>query len=122
VTPPRNQAREPYIRLIESQPLVKNRYSNIRRLTENAGEGNFSLMFTAFDSVTNQEVALKFLDPNWATDPYRFECFTREVEMLQMFRGQPNILQVIDAKSTLMINVTTPEGLTVPFRFPILRY
>jgi len=75
-------------------------------------------MFTAFDSVTNQEVALKFLDPNWATDPYRFECFTREVEMLQMFRGRPNILQVIDAKSTLMINVTTPEGLTVPFHFP----
>lgn len=117
MTPARNQTREPYIRLIESQSLVRNRYSNIRRLTENAGKGNFSLMFTAFDSVVNQEVALKFLDPNWATDPYRFECFTREVEMLQMFQGQPNILQIIDGKNNLVIKTTTSEGLPVPFPF-----
>ncbi len=116
--PARNHTRETYIRMIENQPLIENRYSRIRRLTNNAGDGRFSLMFTAFDPVANQEVALKFFDPSCLHDVYRVECFAREIEMLQMFRGRPNILQVIDAKSTLMINVTTPEGLTVPFNFP----
>lgn len=116
MTPARDQIRETYIRLIESRSPINNRYSRVRRLTQNAGEGNFSLMFTAFDNVTNQEVALKFLEPRSAIDQYRFECFAREAKMLQMFKGKSNILQIIDGKNNLVINTTTPEGL--PFSFP----
>jgi len=119
VTPASNQVRETFIKWIESQSLIEKRYSNIGRLTENAGEGYFSLMFTAFDNVTNQKVALKFFDPQRTGDQYRLDCFGREAKMLQMFKGQPNILQIMDGKSNLMVKATTSEGLPLqlPFQF-----
>ncbi len=118
MTPARDEARETYIKLIESQSLIEKRYSNIERLTENAGEGHFSLMFTAFDNTTNQKVALKFFDP-LQTNQYRLDCFGREAKMLQMFKGQLNILQIMDGKSNLIVKATTSEGLPLqlPFSF-----
>lgn len=115
MTPARNQNRETWIKLIENQPLIENRYSKIKRLTENAGEGNFSLMFTAFDNFTSQKVALKFFNPTQLGNVYRVECFEREVKILQMFRDQPNILQIINGKGNIMLDIG--RGLTLPLQF-----
>jgi len=117
VTPANNQIRETFIKWIESQSLIEKRYSNIKRLTENAGEGYFSLMFTAFDNATNQKVALKFFDPQRGDNQYRLDCFGRETKMLQMFKGRSNILQIMDGKSSLIFKATTAEGL--PFQLPL---
>jgi len=117
--PTENRNRETLVTLIERQHLINDRYSKVKRFGENAGRGSFSIMFTAFDNVSRQKVALKFLNPSWAGDQYRVECFTREAKMLQIFKEQPNILQIIDGKENLAINITTSEGspLQLSFQF-----
>lgn len=112
---PSNGTHEAWITVIEAQDVIAERYSRIKRLTDSGGQGQFSLMFRAFDEVEREEVAVKFLDPGWMHDPYRTECFSREVKILEMFRGRSNILQLVDGMGTLTIDVTTPQGRTVPF-------
>jgi len=114
VTPARNQSREAWIRLIENQPRIDNRYSRIKRLTENAGGGNFSLMFTALDNLTSHKVALKFFDPAQSGNLYRVACFEREAKILEKLKGQPNILQIIDGKSNMMIDI---QQIVFPLQF-----
>jgi len=111
-----NQAKENFIRLIESQSSINDRYSNIKRLTKNAGDGRFSLVFTAFDSTSKQNVALKFFDPECASNMYRVECFERETKILKKLKGARNILEIIEGKNTLTLNASF-EDLIIPFQF-----
>ena len=115
MAPAKNENREPWIRLIEKQALIENRYSKIKRLTENAGEGNFSLMFTALDSFTGRKVALKFFNPTQSGSAYRVDCFEREVRILQIFKEQPNILQIINGKGNIVLDIG--QQLTFPLQF-----
>ena len=64
---------EIFIKLIESQEIISDRYKNIRRIDPNAGDGFFSLVFTADDSSAKKgrKVALKFFNPLHSTDQYR---------------------------------------------------
>ena len=114
--PTEGQPLENYIKLIENQKIINGRYINIRRLSENAGKGFFSLLFTAFDKETKQNVALKFYNPVLDGELYRAECFEREINILQTFQGKPNILRLIEGKSILTINIIHDE-LPLQFRF-----
>jgi len=69
--------REPWIRIIESQESIDERFYEINRIDGLAGDGSFSLVFTAMDRIRRKpkRVCLKFLDP--LVDEYRSTCFHR---------------------------------------------
>lgn len=109
--------REPYIRLIETRPDINGRYEHIRRLDPNAGDGYFSLVFSARDRDTNQMVCLKFYDPT-KSDMYRVNCFQRESDILSSLSGQPDILPLVQPCSELRVEVATQDGpLHLPLRY-----
>lgn len=104
--------KEPWIRLIESQENIADRYTDIRRIDDEAGDGSFSLVFTAQDnrSRRNKRVVLKFLDPSVGGDPYIAQCFLREADILKDLMGQKNILPLIQEKSTLTVQLETANA------------
>lgn len=107
--------KESYIKLIESQSIICNRYVDIRRINENAGDGCFSLVFNARDTLNKEEeVALKFYDPSLIGDSYRLKCFHREAEILQDLRDQKNILPLVQEKTDLNLSLKTEEGYLFP--------
>ena len=59
-----NSNPEPFLKLIEGKSELNGRFTNIKRLGATGGQGYFSLLFSAHDRESNQQVALKFLDPN----------------------------------------------------------
>lgn len=102
--------KENYIRIIEAQPSINGRFTNVRRIDKTAGCGNFSLVFSAFDEEVKQEVALKFYNPLRRGDTYRESCFYRESEILERLKGQKDILQIVHPKEEfvrLTIDSTT---------------
>lgn len=101
--------RESYIRIIEAQPSINGRFTNVRKIDETAGCGNFSLVFNAFDEKTRREVALKFYNPLRRGDTYRENCFYRESEILERLQGQKDILQIVCPKEEF-IRMTTDSN------------
>ncbi len=83
-------SRQVFISIIEQQSAtdaINDRYHNVRRLDENAGQGNFSLVFKADDRSSGKQVALKFFNP-LENDEYRRKCFYRESDILKSLCGQ----------------------------------
>ena len=80
--------REAWIRIIESQESMANRFYEIKRIDPVAGDGSFSLVFTALDKTRRKprRVCLKFLDP-LVGDEYRRYCFHREADILKDLAG-----------------------------------
>jgi len=117
----RQSQQESYIKLIESQKIICDRYVDICRIDENAGDGNFSLVFKAKDIQNKKRwVVLKFFNPLQIGDSYRFECFHRESEILKDLRGQYNILPLIQEKTALNLLLETKDGL--PFSLNLVFY
>jgi len=117
----RQSQQESYIKLIESQKIICDRYVDICRIDENAGDGNFSLVFKAKDIQNKKRwVVLKFFNPLQIGDSYRFECFHRESEILKDLRGQYNILPLIQEKTALYLLLETKDGL--PFSLNLVFY
>ena len=108
-------ARQSYIRIIEQQTMLANRYCNIRRIDHNAGAGTFSLVFTADDITLKKKIILKFFDPSWYGDRQRFDYFCRESEILKDLQGQRNILPLIQEKTDVNLIVNPASGMTFPF-------
>lgn len=107
--------RENYIRLIESQHIICDRYTDVSRIDENAGDGYFSLVFKAKDVLNKgKEVALKFFSPLHYGNTYRLDCFERESQILKDLQGQPNILPLIQEKADLNLVLETKEGVRLP--------
>jgi serine/threonine protein kinase len=71
-------------------------------------EGMLSLVFRALDKVEGKPVALKFydLDPRFAGDLYRLECFARESDIVNGLVGVERCVQ--------MVKPLTPYNFTVP--------
>lgn len=92
--------REAWIRVIESQESIAGRFYEIQRIDPHAGDGSFSLVFTALDNARRKpkRVCLKFLDPLVGSE-YRRLCFHREADILKDLMGQRNILPLVQEKS-----------------------
>src|SRR4029077_724145 len=87
--------REAIIKIVERRTELDKRFSNIRRLGPSGGQGYFSILFRAYDKITDKDVALKFYDPlrTFAPDaPYRIGSFQREAKILEELRGEPDII------------------------------
>ena len=90
-----DDARLQNIKIIESEKIIIKRFSDIKRLGRNGGNGNFSIMFTAKDQETGSNVALKFYDPVKMDNTDRYERFKREAEMLLFFKNEPMVLNCV---------------------------
>lgn len=94
---------EPYLQLIENQKRINDRYVNIKRIDPQGGNGFFSLVFNAFDEITQKDIILKFYNPLRLSYPDRLQRFHREGEVLKTLIGHQNILQCIDGVCSLPI-------------------
>ena len=116
--------KENIIRLIESQSNICDRYIDISRIDQDAGDGVFSLVFKAKDRNSHnnprkqKEVALKFFNP-LVTNQYRRDCFNRESDILKELRGQPNILPLIQERTNFEI-ILKSNGMEIPL--PLMFY
>lgn len=110
-------ARGNYIKIIEQQAILANRYTDIKRIDNLAGEGCFSLVFTAQDVVLDKRVVLKFFDPSAYSDPQRLAYFSRESSILKDLQRQKNILPLIQEKTDVDLEIVPKSGLTFPFTF-----
>ena len=116
--PASDPQRETLLQTIEAQALVGTRFENLRRLASSGGNGNFSLIVTADDRESGERIALKFFNPLHQRNQYRWDCFTREPELLLRFLGEPDILQCIAPRNEFTVPFAH-MGLTldVPFAY-----
>lgn len=104
--PASNEERERYLKLIESQKDICDRFSNIQRIDVNGGDGAWSFVFVADDSTLrkNRKVVLKFFNHiRGGFGSYRFESFKREANILEKLRTQRNILPLVKELTQLEI-------------------
>jgi len=113
--------KENIIKLIESQSCICDRYIDISRIDQGAGDGTFSLVFKAKDRNSHnnpckqKQVALKFFNP-LNNNKYRQECFYRESDIIKDLKGQPNILPLIQERTNIEI-ILENNGISYPFPF-----
>jgi serine/threonine protein kinase len=92
---PASNGREAIIQIVERRTELDKRFSNIRRLGPLGGHGHFSILFRAYDKISEKDVALKFYDPLRTFEPdasYRIGSFQREAKILEELSGEPNII------------------------------
>jgi serine/threonine protein kinase len=102
--------KEQHLKLIEAEPLILKRFSNVERISQDGGDGHFSLVFKARDEKTNGKVILKFYNPLQIGDLYRYSCFKRESDLLQKLKGEKDILQLVEPFSELKIIFKNPAN------------
>jgi len=109
---PTNSNIEFYLKLIESQKILSDRFTDIKRLDSKGGEGNFSLVFTAKDNSLKKgkEVILKFFNPERTIDDYRRNSFIREAAILKKLKGKRNILPIVTDLTNILISITLPTN------------
>lgn len=111
-----NNIRQRYLQLIEREDTINDRYSNVKRIDVNGGNGHFSLLFKAIDTLTGKEIALKFFDPQKISDNDRVQRFHREVEMLDHISPDPYVIKPVDGLCTLEIPMINPlTGDEIPY-------
>lgn len=109
-------SREPFLKLVESETIINDRFTNIKRINPHGGNGCFSMIFTGLDVTTGKTVALKFYDPNHSTDVERLKRFEQEASMLLTLTDEPYVIDIVDVTSTLIKDVVVPtSGLHIPF-------
>jgi serine/threonine protein kinase len=89
-----DSSRDSLLELVEAQQKLSGRYTNIKRIRGHGGHGNFSLIFTATDTQTQETVVLKVFHP-FEREQYRWESFKRESEILSQLHGQEGIIQLV---------------------------
>ncbi len=108
---------EPFLRAVENHPTpLGGRFTQITRLDDLGGGGQFSLMFKATDKTTGRQVALKAYPRDFSlerNDAYRHSCFVQEEKILKELLGQEGIIGWVAERSPLAIQVPL-EGLTFP--------
>ena len=102
------------LRLIEQRTEIDGRFTNFRRIS-NGGGGNFSALVSADDGQTDSRVAIKVCLPQ--QERYRAECFEREAHLLEILRGEPDIIQLVAPRSEFTEMLATQGGLQWPWVF-----
>src|SRR2546427_12372739 len=107
-------ARDGYIRLIEARPNIDGRFTTLRW----KGDGHFSLVFAARDTVSSRDVAIKVFRPDRLVEPYRFQCFCREAIILERLKGTRNIIGWVANRGEFTEQIQTTAGIPFPLTFP----
>ncbi len=113
------QQRQNFVRSIEAEGRIENRFSNIKGLNATGGGGHFSVIFVAFDEKTQKEVALKFYDPSKMGVVDRLDRFEREAKILTCLKNEEMIVDIIDGQlKYLSKQLTDNTGFTYEIRHP----
>lgn len=88
--------RQGFLQLIEREPIINGRFKNIKRLNKNGGDGVFSLIFTADDTILKRKIILKFFDPEKQLITDRVERFKRESKLLELLYEEDYIINCVD--------------------------
>jgi len=99
------------LQLLEQRAEIDGRFSGFQRL----GVGAFSAVVSARDATTGDKVALKVCLPQ--QDRYRIASFERESDLLALLLGEPDIVQLVSARSTFTEVLTAQGGVSIPFQF-----
>jgi serine/threonine protein kinase len=118
------------IQTLEALPLFDNRFKNLKcvnyDLVTNTKIGCFSIVFKAFDSLENKDVAIKFYDPDPTTigNVYRVRAFEREPEILNGIKNKRRCLQIVSGLKTYPLNIPLPDGhiFQLPCKFFVLEW
>ena len=114
---------EQIFQIVEDSDLIDGRYQNPTRLIARPGEGTFSIMFTALDTITGKKVVLKMFN-TLTTRPdadYRKASFEREATLLLSLKGQPNIIQIVEGIQPYNVPLEHPgTGNTINVPLPYL--
>lgn len=106
---------------------LDNRYENIAVVnrnpdtgTQGSNAGSLSVVFRAYDTQTNQDVALKFFDPDiqgiTPEAEYRIALFRRESKILSSLVGKSRCLQLVQPLSEVEISVQQDDGHAITMR------
>jgi len=96
--------RQDLLKIIERESIINGRFENIKRLNKNGGDGAFSLIFTADDTILEEKIILKFFDPYQYTASGRFERFKRESKLLALLYNEDYVINCVDGgRHTLTI-------------------
>lgn len=112
--PDDSRIRQSLLEIVESEKIIGGRFTNIKRIDPNGGNGYFSLMFCAHDNKTGEKVALKFFDPTKYNEAERLERFHREAQMLEKLRPETYVItcvsgldrlerELVDAKTSILL-------------------
>jgi|ERR1041385_6261175 serine/threonine protein kinase len=108
------EQRTKLLEMIEQQEELGGRFRNPRRIGAVGGGGYFSLLVKAEDQQQRgRPVALKFAHP-FEPHEYRRQCFRREPEVLRLFNGQRDIIQLIAGRVEF---IHTVAEFPFPFAF-----
>lgn len=119
---PSDPDREALLQIIERRSEIAGRFTNVQRIGSAGGDGHFSLVVKADDSVSGKRVALKFYNPIKRLDPdasYRFGCFSREAEILERLKAEKDIIGWVAPVSEFVERFTAG---TVSLNFPFAYY
>jgi serine/threonine protein kinase len=119
---PSDSDREALLQIIERRTDIASRFTNLERIGSAGGDGHFSLLVKADDSVSQKQVALKFYNPFKRLDPdasYRFGCFSREAQILEKLNGERDFIGWISPVSEFTERFTAG---TVSLNFPFAYY
>lgn len=112
-----NANHESLLKIIEGHSTLDGRFTEIRRIGQSGGSGNFSLLFSARDLTTGRRVALKFYHPERRHDSYRAACFEREETILCELNGQHDIIGWVGPRSYFLEPFRHPSGFTFDLDF-----
>jgi len=90
-----DRQKQNFIKLIESERELDNRFTAIKSIDDEGGSGFFSIVFTADDKKTGEKVVLKFFDPAKSGSIDRIERFEREAKILFQLKDEPSIINII---------------------------
>ena len=110
---------------LERLPLLDGRFRDMKLVNFDSASdqkrGCLSLVFRAYDTVEEAEVALKFydLDPGLASDMYRLASFHRECEILSRLLNVARCLQIVKAMGSynLVIDLAPGSAVTLGCRY-----
>ncbi|PKG97414.1 hypothetical protein CXF95_18835 [Paraglaciecola sp. MB-3u-78] len=87
---------------LEELAVLDGRFSDIECINcHDVGvrKGVTALVFSAFDTVEEEKVAIKFLDPDLLGDSYRQAVFEREPVILKLLNGKKRCLAIVHGPS-----------------------
>jgi serine/threonine protein kinase len=103
------------IQAFESTPTIDGKYSNLFCVNFRPGDtqklrGGYSLVFRAEDLKSGNRVAIKIMDPDYLSDLYRMDCFTREAKIIEGIQSHSRCLRLVDGHKVFDIDVSLSTG------------
>ncbi len=105
---------------LESLENLNSRFTDLKCINIDGlnRKGVCSVVFKAMDTLEQEPVAIKFLDPGIMHDKYYPTAFNREPVLLEKVKNKPRCLTLIKALDTYTFKETLDNGQPLEFKIP----